>query len=203
MTCTTDLQEAHMSRLTHAQPPILGFRLGRRHWLLAATVIACAAVSLFLVISHDDKAAVMPKPAVADTPAGMRYDGGPDEGTRGLVKSGPAPGVRYDGGPEEGGHGIRHREPSRSLRPAHATTAAPRRAPVACRPAALHRPPPQAFASMVAPRKVRARWGSSPPPRSRRGNFPRSSRSARRGATRVAPSPLPEREPTRTAAAPT
>jgi hypothetical protein len=95
-----------MSRLTHAQPPILGFRLGRRHWLLAATVIACAAVSLFLVISHDDKAAVMPKPAVADTPAGMRYDGGPDEGTRGLLKSGPAPGVRYDGGPEEGTRGV-------------------------------------------------------------------------------------------------
>ena len=87
-----------MSQLTHAQPPILGFRL----WLLAAAVIACAAVSLFLVISHDDKAAVTPKPAVSDTPAGMRYDGGPDEGTRGLMKSGPAPVVRYDGGPEEG-----------------------------------------------------------------------------------------------------
>ena len=52
--------------------------------------------------------AVMPEPAVADTPAGMRYDGGPDEGTRGLMNAGPAPLVRYDGGPDEGGHGIRH-----------------------------------------------------------------------------------------------
>ena len=97
-----------MSQLTHAQPPILGFRLGLRLWLLAAAVIACAAVSLFLVISHDDKAAVVPEPAVADTPAGMRYDGGPDEGTRGLMNAGPAPLVRYDGGPDEGGHAIRH-----------------------------------------------------------------------------------------------
>ena len=68
-----------MSQLTHTQPPILGVRL----WLLAAAVIACAAVSLFLVISHDDKAAVMPTPAVSDNPAGMRYDGGRDEGIAG------------------------------------------------------------------------------------------------------------------------
>ena len=32
---------------------------------------------------------------------GARYDGGPEEGTRGVV-SAPQPGVRYDGGPEEG-----------------------------------------------------------------------------------------------------
>jgi hypothetical protein len=30
-----------------------------------------------------------------------RYDGGPEEGTRGVV-SAPQPGVRYDGGPDEG-----------------------------------------------------------------------------------------------------
>jgi hypothetical protein len=30
-----------------------------------------------------------------------RYDGGPEEGTRGVV-SAPHPGVRYDGGPDEG-----------------------------------------------------------------------------------------------------
>jgi hypothetical protein len=32
---------------------------------------------------------------------GARYDGGPEEGTRGIV-SAPHPGVRYDGGPDEG-----------------------------------------------------------------------------------------------------
>jgi hypothetical protein len=36
---------------------------------------------------------------------GTRYDGGPEEGTRGAVQSPPAPGARYDGGPEEGTRG--------------------------------------------------------------------------------------------------
>jgi hypothetical protein len=35
---------------------------------------------------------------------GRRYDGGPDEGTRGIVAA-PAPSTRYDGGPEEGSRG--------------------------------------------------------------------------------------------------
>jgi hypothetical protein len=36
---------------------------------------------------------------------GTRYDGGPEEGTRGAIQSPPAPGTRYDGGPEEGTRG--------------------------------------------------------------------------------------------------
>ena len=36
---------------------------------------------------------------------GTRFDGGPDEGTRGIV-SGPAPGTRFDGGPDEGSRDI-------------------------------------------------------------------------------------------------
>jgi len=37
---------------------------------------------------------------------GTRYDGGPEEGTRGAIASPPvAPGTRYDGGPEEGTRG--------------------------------------------------------------------------------------------------
>jgi hypothetical protein len=36
---------------------------------------------------------------------GTRYDGGPEEGTRGAIQSPPAPGIRYDGGPEEGTRG--------------------------------------------------------------------------------------------------
>jgi hypothetical protein len=37
----------------------------------------------------------------ASVAPGARYDGGPEEGTRGVV-SAPHPGVRYDGGPDEG-----------------------------------------------------------------------------------------------------
>ena len=36
---------------------------------------------------------------------GTRYDGGPEEGTRGATTSPVAPGTRYDGGPEEGTRG--------------------------------------------------------------------------------------------------
>ena len=40
---------------------------------------------------------------------GSRYDGGPEEGTRGAVSPGApsndVPGTRYDGGPEEGSRG--------------------------------------------------------------------------------------------------
>jgi hypothetical protein len=53
----------------------------------------------------------------AQQPAGVRYDGGPEEGSASLFqRSAPAtfdensiksaPGVRYDGGPEEGSRGI-------------------------------------------------------------------------------------------------
>jgi hypothetical protein len=37
---------------------------------------------------------------------GTRYDGGPEEGTRGATTSPMAPGLRYDGGPDEGTRGI-------------------------------------------------------------------------------------------------
>ena len=40
---------------------------------------------------------------VSPPPAGRRYDGGPEEGTRGVVTQ--APTTRYDGGPDEGSRG--------------------------------------------------------------------------------------------------
>ena len=40
---------------------------------------------------------------VAPPPTGQRYDGGPDEGTRGIAAQ--APTTRYDGGPDEGSRG--------------------------------------------------------------------------------------------------
>ena len=36
---------------------------------------------------------------------GTRYDGGPNEGTRGLRAEPAQPGTRYDGGPDEGTRG--------------------------------------------------------------------------------------------------
>ena len=48
----------------------------------------------------------VPVPAlrVAPLPNGRRYDGGPDEGTRGVVAV-QSPNTRTDGGPEEGSRG--------------------------------------------------------------------------------------------------
>jgi hypothetical protein len=42
--------------------------------------------------------------AISPRPSGIRYDGGPEEGTA-AISSGPT-GIRYDGGPEEGTRGI-------------------------------------------------------------------------------------------------
>jgi hypothetical protein len=44
-------------------------------------------------------------PRSAPVAPGTRYDGGPEEGTRGAIQSPVAPGTRYDGGPEEGTRG--------------------------------------------------------------------------------------------------
>jgi hypothetical protein len=43
--------------------------------------------------------------STAPVAPGTRYDGGPEEGTRGAITSPPAPGTRYDGGPDEGTRG--------------------------------------------------------------------------------------------------
>jgi hypothetical protein len=39
---------------------------------------------------------------VAPLAPGTRYDGGPEEGSRGAIAEPVAPGTRYDGGPDEG-----------------------------------------------------------------------------------------------------
>jgi hypothetical protein len=44
---------------------------------------------------------------------GTRFDGGPDEGTRGLsVQPQTAPGTRFDGGPDEGTRGPQSYQPA-------------------------------------------------------------------------------------------
>jgi hypothetical protein len=97
-----------MSELTHPLPQALRSRVPLPVWLAAAALIASAAIAVFIAISGDDEATQTPSTAVTDTATGIRYDGGPNEGTRGLVRPDSAPIARYDGGPEESGHGIRH-----------------------------------------------------------------------------------------------
>ena len=83
--------------------------------LLAITVIALVAMAVAVVIlasagTSTPSRAIVPS-TTGPSPAGIRYDGGPDEGTRGLSVSPRVPVTRYDGGPDEGGA-------SRVMRPA-------------------------------------------------------------------------------------
>jgi hypothetical protein len=74
--------------------------------LLAVAMIALAGLTAAVVIlavdDDRDTSTGTATPASAPSPAGStRYDGGPEEGTRGVLPA-RQPGVRYDGGPEEG-----------------------------------------------------------------------------------------------------
>jgi hypothetical protein len=51
--------------------------------------------------------APVPDVRFAPLPNARRFDGGPDEGSRGVVIT-QAPGSRSDGGPEEGSRGLGH-----------------------------------------------------------------------------------------------
>ena len=92
-----------------------------RGLLIAALVAVCAlAAALVIVATDDEQASIAPKSATVlpesnaalqpdqALPAGTRFDGGPDEGTRGIQAAPPAelaPGTRFDGGPDEGTRG--------------------------------------------------------------------------------------------------
>jgi hypothetical protein len=82
--------------------------------LLAVAMIAVVGLSAAVVIlatsETSDTRAGNPAQVTAPAPTGdTRYDGGPEEGTRGALSpvqpaSRPAE-TRYDGGPEEGSRG--------------------------------------------------------------------------------------------------
>jgi hypothetical protein len=99
--------------------------------LLIAVVTLAAAVAIAVAIHHNGgtgasqqsglAAKRFPANHAAPLAPGVRYDGGPEEGTRGLLlfaRTAPlAPGVRYDGGPEEGTRGplqVAHTSPTPS-----------------------------------------------------------------------------------------
>jgi hypothetical protein len=93
----------------------------RSHYVHLRALLAVAMVAVVgltgavVILAIDDSggsvaATTTPVSAPAlPTVPGLRYDGGPDEGTRGRHTQAitPGGGVRYDGGPEEGGSAVR------------------------------------------------------------------------------------------------
>jgi hypothetical protein len=99
-----------MGKALPAQHPAVVLRSHYRQLraLLATAMIAVVGLAAAVVIlATNDDAAVSPvadsapQVTVATPPVGTRYDGGPDEGTRGILVAPPV-GTRYDGGPDEG-----------------------------------------------------------------------------------------------------
>jgi hypothetical protein len=127
-----------MSGATHTQIPIKQRLLHDRRQakviaLAAVTASAAMLVALVLALGGDSRTTDTTSPAVQVTEPsasqsgepGIRYDGGPEEGTANVSASRPrvtesrafpglagqatgarADGLRYDGGPEEGMHGV-------------------------------------------------------------------------------------------------
>ena len=84
------------------------FNLVRTLLILAMAALIASAAAVVILANDDDNVSPVSKSTPAAQPqtqAGTRYDGGPDEGTRGAIASPPAAGTRYDGGPDEGSRG--------------------------------------------------------------------------------------------------
>jgi hypothetical protein len=112
-----------MSGITHSQTPVRQMlardqRRAKRVALATVSAIAALLVALALSLGGGDSptpassaqpAVQAPQPAIQapQQPPGVRYDGGPEEGTAAIAGS-SAPGQRYDGGPDEGTRGPGH-----------------------------------------------------------------------------------------------
>jgi hypothetical protein len=106
-------QEAVMGKAIPAQHPavVLRSHFNMLRTLLAIAMVAVVGLSAAVVMLATDGvrdgATSSAAQISAPGPTGStRYDGGPEEGTRGAVST-PDAGVRYDGGPEEGTWGQR------------------------------------------------------------------------------------------------
>ncbi len=95
-----------MGQAIPAKPPTV-VRQNPMRALVAFVALAVAGIAVTAVIlannnqSTTDANVASRGPAPAQTTVGQRYDGGPEEGTRGVVQT-QRPAARYDGGPEEG-----------------------------------------------------------------------------------------------------
>ena len=87
------------------------FNLARTLLIIAMAALIASAAAVVILANDDDNVSPVSKstPAVQpQTQAGIRFDGGPEEGTRGLATQPQLPaGTRFDGGPEEGTRGAR------------------------------------------------------------------------------------------------
>jgi hypothetical protein len=89
------------------------FNLVRTLLILAVAALVASSAAVVILANDEDQAnsAAVSKSAPAaqqQLPAGTRFDGGPDEGTRGLAAQPKSPvTTRFDGGPEEGTRGAR------------------------------------------------------------------------------------------------
>ena len=96
-----------MGKAIAAQHPAVVLRSHYRQLraLLAITMIAVVGLTAAVVIlatnDNRDTSASSATQVSAPGPTETRYDGGPEEGSRGVVPAQP-PTTRYDGGPEEG-----------------------------------------------------------------------------------------------------
>jgi hypothetical protein len=103
-------QEAVMGQVIPKQNPAVVLRSHYKavRALLAAVLVAVVALGATIVIlandNTDTNVSVAPKSAQVLQP-GTRFDGGPDEGTRGIQADVLPPGTRFDGGPDEGTRG--------------------------------------------------------------------------------------------------
>jgi hypothetical protein len=112
-------QEAVMGQVIPRQHPavVLKSHYKAVRALLAVALVAIVALAAAVVIlANDDdatKASSQPVAHQRQLPAGTRFDGGPDEGTRGISTGAPLPtGTRFDGGPDEGTRGIQSQSQS-------------------------------------------------------------------------------------------
>ena len=89
------------------------FNLVRALLIIAMAALLASTAAVVILANDEDQvnSAAVSKSAPApttQTPAGTRFDGGPEEGTRGLAAQPSAPvTTRFDGGPEEGTRGAR------------------------------------------------------------------------------------------------
>jgi hypothetical protein len=99
-----------MGKAIASQHPAVVLRSHYNHLraLLAVAMIAVVGLSAAVVILATDDDPVVTSAgsatqASAPSPTGTtRYDGGPEEGTRGPLSAPQSPSTRFDGGPEEG-----------------------------------------------------------------------------------------------------
>ena len=89
------------------------FNLVRALLVIAMAALLASSAAVVILANDEDQvnSAAVSKSAPAaqqQLPAGTRFDGGPDEGTRGLAAQPQSPlTTRFDGGPEEGTRGAR------------------------------------------------------------------------------------------------